>query len=233
MADLEVLAKDLSSLTVMEAASLVKMLEEQWGVSAAAPVAVAAAGAAPAAAEAAEEQTGARGLVSAVERVLLRFEKKLPSTDILYLVVTEDLVRDPAGTLERILANPDDPELTARYERCLTEERQVIRSMIDEKIEKYQQRFGETLTERRIELVVEHAVLRGADLMRTFEEMVRLYKTIRYHERRFYERFDIRINQADFLHFAFSPDLGTCHILGKRQPRTQDIGHIADYVHDL
>jgi large subunit ribosomal protein L7/L12 len=44
MADLETIAENLSSLTVMEAASLVKMLEEKWGVSAAAPVAVAAVG---------------------------------------------------------------------------------------------------------------------------------------------------------------------------------------------
>ena len=56
MADLQSIAENLSSLTVMEAASLVKMLEEKWGVSAAAPVAVAAAGA-PAAAAAVEEKT--------------------------------------------------------------------------------------------------------------------------------------------------------------------------------
>ena len=43
MADLEKIAEDLSSLTVLEAAELAKMLEEKWGVSAAAPVAVAAA----------------------------------------------------------------------------------------------------------------------------------------------------------------------------------------------
>jgi large subunit ribosomal protein L7/L12 len=43
MADLEAIAENLSSLTVMEAAELVKMLEDKWGVSAAAPVAVAAA----------------------------------------------------------------------------------------------------------------------------------------------------------------------------------------------
>ena len=42
MADLEAIAENLSSLTVMEAAELVKMLEDKWGVSAAAPVAVAA-----------------------------------------------------------------------------------------------------------------------------------------------------------------------------------------------
>ena len=56
MADLAQIADDLSNLTVIEAAELSKMLEEKWGVSAAAPVAVAAAGA-PAAAEEAEEQT--------------------------------------------------------------------------------------------------------------------------------------------------------------------------------
>ena len=50
MADLQTIAENLSSLTVMEAAQLVKMLEEKWGVSAAAPVAVAAAGPAAAAA---------------------------------------------------------------------------------------------------------------------------------------------------------------------------------------
>ena len=44
MADLEKIAEELSSLTVMEAAELAKVLEEKWGVSAAAPVAVAAAG---------------------------------------------------------------------------------------------------------------------------------------------------------------------------------------------
>jgi large subunit ribosomal protein L7/L12 len=50
MADIEKIAEDLSALTVMEAAELSKLLEEKWGVSAAAPAAAAAA-AAPAAAE--------------------------------------------------------------------------------------------------------------------------------------------------------------------------------------
>jgi large subunit ribosomal protein L7/L12 len=58
MADLAKLVDDLSALTVLEASELSKMLEEKWGVSAAAPVAVAAAGgAAGAAAPAAEEKT--------------------------------------------------------------------------------------------------------------------------------------------------------------------------------
>lgn len=62
MADLEKLAEDLSALTLLEAANLVKILEEKWGVSAAAPVAMAAmpmgaAAGAAAPAEPVEEQT--------------------------------------------------------------------------------------------------------------------------------------------------------------------------------
>lgn len=58
MADLKTLVDELSKLTVLEAAELTEMLEEKWGVSAAAPVAVAAmAGAGAAAGEPAEEKT--------------------------------------------------------------------------------------------------------------------------------------------------------------------------------
>jgi large subunit ribosomal protein L7/L12 len=57
MADLQNLVEELSKLTVLEAAELSKLLEERWGVSAAAPVAAAAAAPAAAAAAPAEEQT--------------------------------------------------------------------------------------------------------------------------------------------------------------------------------
>ena len=57
MADLAKIADELSTLTVIEASELSKMLEERWGVSAAAPVAVAAAPGAAPEAEEAEEQT--------------------------------------------------------------------------------------------------------------------------------------------------------------------------------
>jgi large subunit ribosomal protein L7/L12 len=57
MADLEKIVEELSKLSVLEAAELVKKLEEKWGVSAAAPVAAMAVAGAPAAAEAVEEKT--------------------------------------------------------------------------------------------------------------------------------------------------------------------------------
>jgi len=57
MANIEKIAEDLSKLTILEAAELTKLLEEKWGVSAAAPVAVAAAGVAAGLGEDAEEKT--------------------------------------------------------------------------------------------------------------------------------------------------------------------------------
>ena len=64
MADLQKIVDELSTLTVLEAADLAKMLEEKWGVSAAAPVAMMAAGAAPAAAV--EEKTEFNVILTAI-----------------------------------------------------------------------------------------------------------------------------------------------------------------------
>jgi ATP-dependent protease Clp ATPase subunit len=55
-----------------------------------------------------EEKTGARGLVSAVEKVLIKFEKRLPSTDIRKFVVTQAVVEGPERELGRLLQDPSD-----------------------------------------------------------------------------------------------------------------------------
>jgi len=66
-----------------------------------------------------EEKTGARGLVSAVERFLLNFEKRLPSTDIRKFVVTRAVVEDPERALGRLLQDPSDPEMLEKFEALL------------------------------------------------------------------------------------------------------------------
>ena len=93
MANLEQLVKDLSSLTVLEAAELSKMLEEKWGVSAAAPVAVAAAGGAPAAAaEVAEEQTEFDVILATVGEKKINVIKEVRAITGLGLKEAKDLV---------------------------------------------------------------------------------------------------------------------------------------------
>jgi large subunit ribosomal protein L7/L12 len=91
MADLAKIVEDLSSLTVLEAAELSKMLEEKWGVSAAAPVAVAAAGGG-APAEAAEEQTEFNVILAAAGAQKINVIKEVRALTGLGLKEAKDLV---------------------------------------------------------------------------------------------------------------------------------------------
>jgi large subunit ribosomal protein L7/L12 len=91
MADIEKIAEDLSGLTVLEAAELSKLLEEKWGVSAAAPVAVAAAGAA-APGEAAEEQTEFSVVLASVGEKKINVIKEVRAITGLGLKEAKDLV---------------------------------------------------------------------------------------------------------------------------------------------
>ncbi|HVY41798.1 MAG TPA: 50S ribosomal protein L7/L12 [Hyphomicrobiaceae bacterium] len=92
MADLSKIADDLSKLTILEAAELIKTLEEKWGVSAAAAVAVAAAPAAGAAAPAAEEQTEFTVILKAGGEKKINVIKEVRAITGLGLKEAKDLV---------------------------------------------------------------------------------------------------------------------------------------------
>src|ERR1700727_999780 len=94
MAKLEKIVEELSSLTVLEAAELSKLLEEKWGVSAAAPVAAAAAPAAGAAAAAApvEEQTEFTVILTAAGEKKINVIKEVRTITGLGLKEAKDLV---------------------------------------------------------------------------------------------------------------------------------------------
>ena len=102
MADLAKIADELSGLTVMEAAELSTMLEEKWGVSAAAPVAVAAA---PAAADtaAAEEQTEFSVVLASYGEKKINVIKEVRAITVLGLKEAKDLVESaPSAVKEGI-----------------------------------------------------------------------------------------------------------------------------------
>ena len=92
MADLQKLAEELSSLTVLEAAELSKLLEEKWGVSAAAPVAAAAAPVAAAAAAPVEEQTEFTVILAAAGDKKINVIKEVRTITGLGLKEAKDLV---------------------------------------------------------------------------------------------------------------------------------------------
>ena len=92
MANLEKIVDDLSSLTVLEAAELSKLLEEKWGVSAAAPVAVMAAPGVAGGGEAAEEQTEFNVMLVAFGEKKINVIKEVRAATGLGLKEAKDLV---------------------------------------------------------------------------------------------------------------------------------------------
>ena len=117
MTDLAKIVEDLSNLTVLEAAELSKMLEEKWGVSAAAPVAVAVAGgAAPAAA--AEEQTEFEVVLAAAGDKKIEVIKEVRAITGLGLKEAKDLVEGAPKTVKEGASKDEAAKLKAQLEKA-------------------------------------------------------------------------------------------------------------------
>jgi large subunit ribosomal protein L7/L12 len=116
MADLAKIVDDLSSLTVLEAAELSKMLEEKWGVSAAAPVAVAAAGGGAAPAEAAEEKTEFDVVLADAGAQKINVIKEVRAITGLGLKEAKDLVEAAPKPVKEGVSKDDAEKFKAQLE---------------------------------------------------------------------------------------------------------------------
>jgi len=116
MADLEKIADSLSELTVMEAAGLVKMLEEKWGVSAAAPVAIAAGVAPGAGAAAEEEQTEFEVVLTEVGAKKINVIKVVREVTSLGLKEAKDLVDGAPKTVKEGATKEEAEEIKKKFE---------------------------------------------------------------------------------------------------------------------
>jgi len=115
---------------------------------------------------ASQEKTGARGLVSAIERILMPFEKHLPSTPICKLLVTPELVRDSNQELIRLESgmDKDDPTMVRRFERAAREEKERIKETIYRKASEFEARLGLKLDDERIDLIAELILASVSDI---------------------------------------------------------------------
>jgi len=116
-ANLEQIADDLSNLTVLEAAELSKMLEEKWGVSAAAPVAVAAAGGADAGG-AAEEKTEFDVILTGAGDKKINVIKEVRAITGLGLKEAKDLVEGAPRPVKEAVAKDEADELKTKLEEA-------------------------------------------------------------------------------------------------------------------
>jgi len=118
MADLEKIAEDLSALTVLEAAELSKLLEEKWGVSAAAaPVAVAVAGG-DAGGAAAEEKTEFDAVLTAAGASKINVIKEVRAITGLGLKEAKDLVEAAPTAVKEAVSKDEAEEIKKKLEEA-------------------------------------------------------------------------------------------------------------------
>ncbi len=144
-----------------------------------------------------EERTGARGLVSAVEKILIKFEKRLPSTDIRKLVVTRTVVGEPERALERLLQDPSNPEMMEKFEALLSREKMGLKESILRRESEFKKRYGIVFREGRIDLIVNRMIEKGYDVNTVSEEVVEIQRQVEEFERDFQRRTGIDLQFSE------------------------------------
>jgi len=141
-----------------------------------------------------QEQTGARGLVSTMEKVLLKFEKKLPSRGIIKLAVTEEVVQDPEGVLEKMISSPDDPVWTQSYESLVQEEKESVRKYIKDNQAVLEEKSRIPISSSRVDLIADVYAMSTCDINAVMARIETYFDQIKKVEGYFYKTHDLNIS---------------------------------------
>lgn len=147
--------------------------------------------------QAALEKTGARGLVSAIERALIVFESKLPSTGIRRLSVTAELIENPETDLSRLLKEPDAPERVRDFERLSAEERAELLALIEAKSEVLYYRHSLALTPSRANLLADFITHQFLDVGAAADQLDRFYDDVDACAYSFLEKYGLTLEFTD------------------------------------
>jgi len=148
---------------------------------------------------ASQEKTGARGLVSAVERTLMPFEKHLPSTITDKLLVTPELAEKPKQELERIDSDGDmmDPKMEERFEAGAVNEKQRVKRTIAERAKEFEAQSGLELSEDRIDLIADQTLKSISDIDCAFIDFKEMYDQIKAQNEKLFSQLGIDVSLAD------------------------------------
>ncbi|MCD6305967.1 MAG: AAA family ATPase [Deltaproteobacteria bacterium] len=142
---------------------------------------------------AAEQKTGARGLVSAMEKVLIPFEKKLPSTSIRKFLVTREVVDEPETQLRMLLEHPEDPERAERFEQGSRHERERIKRYLSERAESLSKRCGLDIYPERMDLIAELYLMNITEIDTAIEDFSAMYDQVKMEEAGLMDKLDVTL----------------------------------------
>jgi endopeptidase Clp ATP-binding regulatory subunit ClpX len=139
------------------------------------------------------ENTGARGLVSAVEKTLLEFEKRLPSTQIKKFPATKAIINNPQKSIEKMVAVPNEANTSDIFEKLAQEERQRIKQYLKLNQKHLADKYNLTMTPSRMNIVALSYAKNIMDIENLVKHIKANYDEIKKIELYFFKNHDINI----------------------------------------
>ena len=143
------------------------------------------------------ENTGARGLVSAVEKALLEFERKLPSTPIKKFPATSSIVENPADFLNIITAEKQRETTHQLFDRLLQQEKEIIKEYLGDNQNNLAEKYNLTMTPSRIGIVASAYAKSNLDIGKVIDKIKSFYDDVKKIELYFFKNHDINIVLED------------------------------------
>ena len=143
--------------------------------------------------QAAAENTGARGLVSAVEKTFIEFEKQLPSTQIKKFPATTDIIKDPEQSIQKLSAAPNDIKTADVFEQLAQEERRWIIQYLELNKKHLSAKYNLTMTPPRMNIVAQFYAKNVMDIENVVRHIKSNYDEIKKIELYFFKNHDINI----------------------------------------
>ncbi len=143
------------------------------------------------------ENTGARGLVSAVENALLEFERRLPSTGIKKFPASKSITDHPAKFMKAVMEPSNKPDTHKLFDRLVEQEKENIKEYLKENRRNLADKYNLTMTPSRIDIVATFYSKRTLDIGRVIERIKSHYDEIKKIELYFFKKHDINIVLED------------------------------------
>lgn len=155
-----------------------------------------------------DENTGARGLVSAIERTLMVFEKTLPSSLHKIFPVTKAAIQDPEKIQKAILSGDDTNHFEKDFQKLAQEEKALVKEYVQKNHQRFADKYGLTLTPSRIDMVANFYSKHMMDVGNAIRHIKHYYDEIKKIELYFFKNHDINIvleeDAIDFIIEQFS-----------------------------
>ncbi len=150
-----------------------------------------------------KESTGARALSRILERILIPFERSLPSLNLHYLGVTKELIKEPSKVLSEIIKSPYHPKWRENYQKALEDEKRRVENYLN-----YRQKFFSEdkleITPYRLKLIFKLYKQKDIEVNQALEEILYLWRQIKSYE--------LAFERKNFIKIIFTED-AVDHIL--------------------